>query len=163
MKRILVIGPPGAGKSHLSRQLSEITGLPLYHMDRLFWNADKTHATREELTEKLLPILPREGWIIDGNYTGTLALRLNAADTVLYLDYPVQVCLDGVRARRGTVRPDLPWIEEEEDPEFTEYIMRFPEEQTPAIKALLAQAKHITLHRFAARAEAERFLAQLKK
>ena len=75
-------------------------------------------------------------WIMDGNYSRTLARRLACCDRVFFLDYPVEVCLESVQARRGTVRPDMPWVETEEDPEFMEYIQTFPQQQRPKILEL---------------------------
>ena len=75
-------------------------------------------------------------WIMDGNYSRTLARRLACCDRVFFLDYPVEVCLESVRGRRGTVRPDMPWVETEEDPEFMEYIQTFPQQQRPKILEL---------------------------
>ena len=68
MKRILVIGCPGAGKTYFSKRLSQILSLPLIHMDNLYWNKDKTSVTTEELEKRLLPYLEKDEWIIDGNY-----------------------------------------------------------------------------------------------
>ena len=68
MKRILVIGCPGAGKTYFSKKLKEIMGLPVVHMDNLYWNEDKTSISFDELNKKLLPYLQNEEWIVDGNY-----------------------------------------------------------------------------------------------
>ena len=125
MKRAIVIGCPGAGKSTFSRALRERTGLPLHYMDMLFWNADKTYVSREVLLERIQEIVVQDEWIIDGNYCFSLEMRMKACDTVFFLDYPLELCLASVDARRGTVRPDMPWVEEEEDKEFTEFIKAF--------------------------------------
>ena len=125
MKRVIVIGCPGSGKSVFSRVLHQVTGLPLIHLDLLHWNADRTFVPRETLLERLSPILASDRWIIDGNYASTMELRMQACDTVIFLDYPTEVCLEGALARRGTPRPDMPWVEapnEEPDKEFFEFI-----------------------------------------
>ena len=79
MKRILVIGCPGAGKTYFAKKLSEINGLPVIHMDNLYWNKDKQSISYKELEAKLLPYLKEENWIIDGNYHDTLKQRLEYA------------------------------------------------------------------------------------
>ena len=75
MNKIIVIGCPGSGKSTFSRALAERTGIPLYYMDMLFWNSDKTHVTREELRARLSRVMEGEAWIIDGNYLSTMEMR----------------------------------------------------------------------------------------
>ena len=81
-------------------------------------------------------------WIMDGNYSRTLARRLACCDRVFFLDYPVEVCLAGSAARIGRIREDLPWVEREFDPEFRQWIEEFPQTQLPQIYALLAQYGH---------------------
>lgn len=118
MNRVLVLGCPGAGKSTFARALQEKTGLPIHYIDRMFWNEDKTNVSREELDARVLAATKEDKWIIDGNYKRTIPMRLKRADTVFYLDYPTELCLEGVKNRMGTARPDMPWVETEEDPEF---------------------------------------------
>lgn len=156
MKKIIVIGCPGAGKSTFARRLRDLTGLPLYYLDRIWHKADRTTVTREEFDAALEQILSGDEWIIDGNYIRTMETRLRRCDAVFFLDYPTDVCLEGARSRVGTVREDMPWVEEELDPEFRQWIEDFPQEQLPGIYALLEQyktGKTITI--FHSRAEAE--------
>ena len=137
MQKVLVIGCSGAGKSTFARRLRDITGLPLYYLDRLWHKADRTHITREEFDRVLAEWLARPAWIIDGDYSRTLPQRLEACDTVFFLDFPLEVCLAGVENRRGAHRPDMPWVEEELDAEFLQYILDFGQAQMPAIRAML--------------------------
>ena len=137
MQKVLVIGCSGAGKSTFARRLRDITGLPLYYLDRLWHKADRTHITREEFDRTLAEWLARPAWIIDGDYSRTLPQRLEACDTVFFLDFPLEVCLAGVENRRGAQRPDMPWVEEELDAEFLQYILDFGQAQLPAIRAML--------------------------
>ena len=137
MQKILVIGCSGAGKSTFARRLRDSTGLPLYYLDRLWHKADRTHITREEFDRVLAEWLARPAWIIDGDYSRTLPQRLEACDTVFFLDFPLEVCLAGVENRRGAQRPDMPWVEEELDAEFLQYILDFGQAQLPAIRAML--------------------------
>lgn len=159
-RRIIVIGCPGAGKSTFARKLRDLTGLPLYYLDMLFHRPDRTTASREEFDQKLLEIVQTEGWIIDGNYQRTLPLRFEACTDVFFLDYPLEQCLSGAAARIGTVREDMPWVEQEFDPEFRQYILDFQTDQLPRIYDLVEQyreTRQITV--FRSRAEADRWLA----
>lgn len=137
MKRVLVIGPSGAGKSTFARALRDKTGLPLCYLDRLWHLPDRTHVSREAFDERLAELLKEPEWILDGHYSRTLETRLRAADTVFLLDFPVEVCLAGVADRRGKPREDMPWVETEEDPEFTAWIRAFPAETLPRTYELL--------------------------
>ena len=139
MKRVLVIGCPGSGKSTFARALQSATGLPLYYLDMLNWNADKTTVDRQVFIDRLNKILPCDEWIIDGNYSSTMELRMVACDTVIFLDYPLDVCLDGIRERRGKPRSDMPWIETEEDSEFIEFIKNYNEQQKAKVLELLTK------------------------
>ncbi len=162
MRKVLVIGCPGAGKSVFARALHGKTGLPLHYLDTIWHKPDKTTVSEEEFDEKLGAILRGESWIIDGNYMRTLARRLAACDTVFLLDYPLEVCLAGAAARIGTVREDLPWQETEFDAEFRQWIEEFPQKQLPQIYSLLrrfAGGKKVFV--FGSRAEAETYLAAL--
>ena len=163
MKKIIVIGCPGAGKSRFSRELHERTGIPLYHLDMMYWNADKTTVEREVFLKRLSEVLEKDEWIIDGNYASTLDMRMAVCDTVFFLDYPTEVCLEGIRTRRGTPRPDMPWIETEEDAEFIEFIKRYNTESRPSVLELLKQYADKTIVVFRDRAEAEEYLQDLRK
>ena len=143
MKRIIVIGSPGAGKSTFARKLKEKTGLPLYYLDMLFHRPDRTTVTREQFDQQLQAILQTENWIIDGNYQRTLPVRFEACTDVFFLDFPLDQCLEGAASRVGTTREDLPWVEQEFDPEFRRYIMDFRKEQLPRIYELIEQYRDI--------------------
>ena len=162
MQKILVIGCSGAGKSTFARRLRDSTGLPLYYLDRLWHKPDRTHITREEFDRTLAEWLARPAWIIDGDYSRTLQVRLEACDTVFFLDYPLEACLAGVENRRNSLRPDMPWVETELDAEFLQYILDFGRDQLPIVTALLeryrGRRKIITFH---SRAEADNYLNAL--
>ena len=96
----MVIGCPGSGKSTFSRTLHKLTGIPLFHLDMMYWNSDRTTVDKAVFREQLSNTLQKDEWIIDGNYGSTMELRLQACDTVIFLDYSLNVCLDGIKARR---------------------------------------------------------------
>ena len=121
MRRVLVIGCPGAGKSTFARRLRDATGLPLYYLDMLWHKPDRTTITREEFDIRLQMILEQDEWIIDGNFARTLPMRLAYCDTVFFLDFPTGVCLEGVERRIGIKHEDMPWVEHEFDEEFRRY------------------------------------------
>ena len=158
MKRIIVIGCPGSGKSTFARKLKEKTGLPLYYLDMIFHRPDRTTVTREEFDQRLQAILQTENWIIDGNYLRTLPIRFEACTDVFFLDFPLEQCLEGAASRVGTAREDLPWVEQEFDPEFRQYIIDFPKDQLPIIDELVEryrETRRITV--FHSREEADKW------
>ena len=135
--RILVIGCPGSGKSTLSRKLKEKTNLPLCHLDMIFWNEDKTTVDQETFMNRLTKVVESEKWIIDGNFSTTMELRIKECDTIIFLDFDVETCLEGVKSRIGKKRDDIPWIEEQEDEEFMQFIKDFNRCNRPKILELL--------------------------
>lgn len=158
MRRIIVIGCPGSGKSTLSRTLHDKTGISLYHLDRMYWNADKTTVEKSAFLERLSGVLEKDEWIIDGNYGSTMEQRMKACDTVIFLDYPLDICLDGIKERRGKPRSDMPWIETEEDTEFVEFVKRYNEQQKPKVMALLEKYGDKNRIIFKSREQADAFL-----
>ena len=158
MKKVIVIGCPGSGKSTVSRALHNKTGIPLYHLDMMYWNADKTTVEKSVFLERLSVVLEKDEWIIDGNYGSTMELRMAACDTVIFLDYLLDVCLDGIRERRGKPRSDMPWIETEEDSEFIEFIKNYNEQQKPKVVELLKKYSDKNIIIFKGREQADAFL-----
>ena len=158
MRKVIVIGCPGSGKSTVSRTLHNKTGIPLYHLDMMYWNADKTTVEKSVFLERLSDVLEKDEWIIDGNYSSTMELRMAACDTVIFLDYPLDVCLDGIRERRGKPRSDMPWIETEEDLEFIEFIKNYNEQQKPKVLELLKKYSDKNIIILESREQADAFL-----
>ena len=112
MERVLIIGPCGSGKSTLARELAPRMGLPLVHMDQLGWQAGWVETEKAELRARLAEAVAGERWMIEGNYGSVLPPRLERADTVIYLDFPIRLCLWRLIKRivtlRGQSRPDMP-------------------------------------------------------
>lgn len=159
MKKVIVIGCSGSGKSYFSKRLRDVTGLPIYHLDMIWWKPDRTHITREEFDEKLGNILDTDEWIIDGEYSRTLEMRLKKCDTVFFLDFPLSVCLEGAAQRVGKKRDDIPWAEDKLDEDFRQYIIDFHGETLSQMRELLKKysnsAKIIT---FFSREEADEYI-----
>ena len=163
MKRILVVGPSGSGKSFFSRRLGEVLKIEVHHLDNLFWKSDRTHISRDEFDERLALLLKEEQWIIDGDYSRTYEMRFKACDTIFFLNLKLDECLRGVQSRIGTNRPDIPWTETSFDPDFRDWIIRWFDTTLPVLKDLLEKCrkeKNVVI--FNSRKEAEDYLAGLK-
>ena len=161
MKKIIVIGCPGSGKSRFSKELNAKTDIPLFHLDMMYWNADKTIVEKSVFLKRLENVISEKEWIIDGNYASTMELRISVCDTVFFLDYPTEVCLDGVKKRHGKPRSDMPWIEHEEDSEFIKFIENFNKSQRPDILALLDKYSNKNIVIFKSREEADNFIEHI--
>ncbi len=159
--RILVLGCSGAGKSVFARRLQEKTGLPLIHLDNIWWKPDRTHISRAEFDRRLAEIVRGDAWILDGNYSRTYEPRIRACDTVIFLDYSEDTCMQGITERVGEDRPDMPWTEQALDPELVELVRSFQSEARPKLLALLEQFPDKQVVTFRSRAEAEAWLSEL--
>ena len=159
MKKIIVIGCPGSGKTTFAEKLNRKTEIPLFYLDAIWHKPDRTHIPREEFDTRLAEILALDSWIIDGNYSRTVETRLSACDTVFLFDLPTEICLDGAICRLGKGRYDMPWIDTELDPNLKEQIEAFKEKNLPDIYALLDKYKSgRTVVIFKSREEADEFL-----
>ena len=130
MERIQIMGCSGAGKSTLARKLGDITGLPVIHIDRLFWKSGWVESTKAEIDGKILAVVDEQKWILDGNYSRTLQVRLDRCDLVIYLDFPRWFCILSVVRRylqnAGQIRPDMAeGCPEKIDREFINWIWTY--------------------------------------
>lgn len=141
MKKVIVIGCPGSGKTTFAEKLNKCTSLPLYYLDAIWHKSDKTHISRDVFDERIGEIFNTPEWIIDGNYNRTIEARLKQCDTVFLFDLPTEICLQGAIERLGKGRYDLPWIESELDPEFEGFIKEFSEKSLPKIYELIDKYK----------------------
>ena len=160
MKKIIVIDCPGSGKSTFSKTLHTKTNIPLYHLDMLYWNADRTIVDKTIFYEKQFSIIQTDEWIIDGNYGSTMELRIQSCDTIFFLDYPLEICLDGIKARRGKPRSDMPWSEksDEEDFEFLDFVKNYHLKNRLQVIELLDRYSDKKIYVFKNRSEANDFL-----
>ena len=143
MKRVLIIGPCGSGKSTLARELAPRMGLPLIHMDQLGWQPGWVETDKPELHRRIHEAVAGDHWLIEGNYGSTLEPRLERADTVLYLDFPITLCLRRLLRRiwthRSKARPDMPAnCPERFDLEFFLYVFNWNLGPRPRTEAAIA-------------------------
>lgn len=144
MKKIAIVGSGGSGKSTLARKLGEKLKSDVYHLDSLFWKPNWVGVPKDEQRKIQNELVKKENWIIDGNYGGTMDIRFNAADTIIYLDIPRMIC--GFRAfkrmlqYRNRTRPDMgEGCEERFSFEFFKWIWEYPKTKRPSILERLEQ------------------------
>jgi adenylate kinase family enzyme len=142
MERVLVLGSPGAGKSTFARRLAERTGLPLIHLDRHFWRAGWTEPHPDAWRQQVAELARQPRWIMDGDYSRTLDIRLPRAETVVLLDTPrwlnVARVLKRVLKDYGRTRPDLAdECPERFNWEFLQYVWSYPHKLKPRVAAML--------------------------
>ena len=133
MKRVIVIGSGGAGKSTFARRLGEVTGLPVIHLDSHFWRPNWDSTPKDEWKAKVEEMIKGDAWIIDGNFGGTREIRMRAADTIIMLDVPRRVCMYRAIKRaivyRGKKRPDMgEGCNERIDLDFLSWIWNYPKQ-----------------------------------
>jgi adenylate kinase family enzyme len=161
-QKIIVLGCPGSGKSTFSDMLHDISGLPLIHLDNVWWKSDRSHILREEFDLKLGEILHMDKWIIDGDYSRTYEIRFQACDTVFFLDYDLTECMNGIKERTGKKRGDIPWTEQELDPELVKTVEYYDTENRPVVLALIEKYSDKNSFIFRSRAEAAAWISSLK-
>lgn len=147
MERVIIIGCGGAGKSTLAQKLGEKTGLPVIHLDKLFWKPGWVEMPREEFDALLREEIKKEQWIMDGNFNRTMPERLARCDTVIYLDFSRIACLLGVVKRvittYGKVRPDMgEGCPERIDFEFLKWVWNFNKNKREKYYRILGETNH---------------------
>jgi adenylate kinase family enzyme len=163
----MIIGCGGSGKSTLSKRLYDITNIPVYHLDQYFWLPNWTEIDRTEWQKVNQEIIQKESWIMDGNYGSTMDMRLEVADTVIFMNRPWYVSLSRVIMRTlksyGKTRVDMP----ENCPErfswhFLHYIMMYNKTRRPSIlKKLAALSKSTSVYILKTDKDIEEFVATI--
>lgn len=167
MRRIAIIGSGGAGKSVLARQLGDRLGLPVIHLDVLFWGPGWVDTPVEVWRARQGELVAGDAWIIDGNHGQTMEVRLAAADTVVFLDLPRWLCLWRVVRRslayRGRVRLDrAAGCEERLDRAFLRWVWTYPKTGRPqALAAIAAHAGQARVLHLTSRGQIRAFLASV--
>ena len=165
VRRVLVIGSGGSGKSTLATRIGARTGLPVVHLDQLYWRADWVATPAEGWSRVVDELVARPVWVMDGNYGGTLDVRLAACDSVVFLDVPRMRCLWRVVRRslryRGRSRPDMAAnCPERLDWEFVRWIWTYPERRRPGVLAkIMSSGKPVAILR--STSDVERYVAAL--
>ena len=168
MKRIVIIGCGGAGKSTLARQLGEKLNLPVVYLDKIFWKPGWVEMDKEEFDARIRAEMDKETWIIDGNYNRTMPERIQRSDTVIYLDFSRMTCLWGVIKRnltnRGKVRPDMgEGCPEKIDIEFLKWVWNYNRDKRERNYRLLNEATHAQTIVLKNRRMVKRFLDALEE
>lgn len=142
MKRIIIIGPGGAGKSTLAKELGEILKIEVLHLDKLYWQSGWVEPSADEWKNKVEELLKADSWVMDGNFGGTMEMRLAACDTAIFMDFPPAICLYRVLKRRlkyrNTNRPDMTeGCNEKVDLEFLGWIWNYRKTKKPKVEKIL--------------------------
>lgn len=167
MQRVLVIGPGGAGKTTVAVALAELRGLPLVHLDALYWRTGWQASPADEWERVVDTAIAAPRWVMDGNYGGTLRKRVQAADTIVFLDLPRIICILRVLRRRlayaGRSRPSMPvGCPERVTLEFLRWIWTYRARRRPTVLNLLKEVgaeKRIVVLR--SRREVQHYLSGL--
>ena len=155
-----IIGPGGAGKSWLARELGRRLDLPVIHLDDLFWKPGWVESDREEWEALNRQLVQGERWILDGNYGGTMEIRLDAADTIVFLDPPPLLCIWGALRRRARDEP----ASARRQLEFFAYIWRYRRTRRPVVEERIARHRAgKQVHVLRSRTDVRRFLALVSR
>ena len=163
----MILGAGGAGKSRLAREMAELLGLPVIHLDRHFWNPGWVETDRKEWAHKVIELSSRDAWVMDGNYGGTISLRLARAEAAVMLDLPVWRCLWGIFRRsivyRRESRPDLAEGCEEQLPDwaFIRWVLMYKWRSRPKVLRKIAAEQHVRLYHLKSRRAARQFMNEL--
>jgi adenylate kinase family enzyme len=139
MKRVLVIGSCGSGKSTFARKLQSEISIPLVHLDQHFFKPGRIEPEKKEWRATVSHLIGKDTWIMDGNYGGTMEMRMERADTIIWLDLPRYICLYRIIKRvfvhRNGGRPDMAeGCDERFDWKFIKYVWNFKKNKNPLLR-----------------------------
>ena len=169
MKRVAIIGSAGAGKSTLAREVGAVLGLEVFHLDALFWRPGWVETPDAEWRTTVEDLARGDSWIIDGNYGRTMDIRLSAADTIVFLDFPRATCLWRVIKRTvvgmSRTRPDMaPGCSERFAWHFIKWVWSYPSRSRPAVLNRIARhSPGRTVHTLRSSNEVRHFIQELAK
>jgi adenylate kinase family enzyme len=167
MQRVLVIGSGGSGKSTVAAQLGELTGLEVNHLDKFYWSPGWVKPAPDEWIKTVTELVARDSWIIDGNYSGTLELRMRQCDAIVFLDLPRVLCLWRIVKRfflyRDGNRPDMAeGCRETLDLKFVSWVWNYHRRSRPKVIRLVQEyAEGRQIFWLRSRSEVKKFLSQL--
>lgn len=167
MKKILIIGSGGAGKSTFARWLGAALDIEVIHLDAHYWLPGWVEMPKPDWQQRVEELTRRDAWVMDGNYSGTFDVRLAACDTIIFLDIARTVCLWRICKRwlkyRNRRRPDMGvGCNEQLNLEFIQWVWNYPQRSRPKVMALLQacdQSKRV--FHLQSQADVESFLAGL--
>jgi adenylate kinase family enzyme len=168
MQRVLIIGSGGAGKSTFARELGQRLQLEVIHLDAHYWKSGWVEPSKDEWRQTVETLLQQEAWVMDGNYSGTLDLRLTVADAVIFLDMPRLMCLWRIFKRRlqyaSQTRPDMAeGCPEQLNWDFMRYVWSYPKRRRFAIlETLHKQPNHQTVIVLRSPAQVRDFLRSIQ-
>jgi adenylate kinase family enzyme len=168
MRRVLVIGSPGAGKSTLSARLATKLGVPVHFLDRYHWLPGWKYRDTASAREIVGALADTPEWVMDGNFSDTFDLRMPRADSLVWLDYPRATCIRRILMRTirdyGQSKPDLPdGCPEGLDVNVLHFAWNFPTQQRPQIVDGIERfGGHLRVTRIEGDRAAAEFLATVK-
>ena len=157
--RIVILGCPGSGKSTLAARLRALTGLPLLHLDNIWWKPDRTHISADAFDRELETLIKKDKWIIDGDYSRTYETRIRSCDTIVFLDLDEEECMAGIMNRIGKKRDDIPWVESRPDPGLEELVRGYHDQNRPKVYTLMEKYPDKQILIFRTRAQADEWIS----
>jgi adenylate kinase family enzyme len=140
--RIAIMGCGGSGKSHLARELGARLGITPVHLDARYYDQDWKPLDQEAFADLQRDMVASPRWIIDGNYASTLPIRLQVADTVIFLDLPGWACLLGIlqrQVRHGGGQHQANGEYNRITWNFARYIIGYRKTMAPRVRSLIAE------------------------
>jgi adenylate kinase family enzyme len=163
MDRVAIVGSGGSGKSALARQVGAIAGLPVIHLDHHYWSPGWVPMPDAEWEVRQRELLAGERWVVDGNYSATLEIRAELADTLVFLDLSRRVCLARALRRVRSPVPQAPGCPNKMDAKFLRWVWDFPNESRPRLVRILGAHAHDTeIVQLRSSADVRTFLARIR-